>query len=54
MIQPEYKDEKPVNSYYFIDRLSESAPCNVNILRNVDEIEEEVKQVFKKPANEKE
>ena len=29
---PEYKDEKPVNSYYFVDKLSELAPDNANIL----------------------
>ncbi len=32
VVQPEYKDEKPVNSYYFIGRLSELAPVNANIL----------------------
>lgn len=32
VVQPEYKDEKPVNSYYFIGKLSELAPDNANIL----------------------
>lgn len=32
VVQPEYKDEKPVNSYYFIDRLSELSPSNANIM----------------------
>ncbi len=32
VVQPEYKDEKPVNSYYFIDRLSSLAPRNANIM----------------------
>lgn len=32
VVQPEYKDEKPVNSYFFIDRLSQLAPSNANIL----------------------
>ena len=32
VIQPEYKDEKPVNSYYFVGKLSELAPNNANIL----------------------
>lgn len=32
VVQPEYKDEKPVNSYYFIGKLSELAPGNANIL----------------------
>ncbi len=32
VVQPEYKDEKPVNSYYFIDKLSELAPSTANIL----------------------
>lgn len=32
VVQPEYKDEKPVNSYYFVDRLSQLAPDNANIL----------------------
>lgn len=32
VVQPEYKDEEPVNSYYFIDRLSELAPDSANIL----------------------
>ncbi len=32
VVQPEYKDEKPVNSYYFVDKLSEIAPSNANIL----------------------
>ncbi len=32
VVQPEYKDQKPVNSYYFIDQLSRLAPSNANIL----------------------
>jgi acetolactate synthase-1/2/3 large subunit len=32
VVQPEYKNEKPVNSYYFIDRLSSLASKNANIL----------------------
>ena len=32
VVQPEYKDETPVNSYYFINILSELAPDNANIL----------------------
>lgn len=32
VVQPEYKNENPVNSYYFIDKLSELAPSNANIL----------------------
>lgn len=32
VVLPSYKDEKPVNSYYFTDRLSELAPPNANIL----------------------
>ena len=32
VVQQEYKDEKPVNSYYFIDKLSELAPSNANIM----------------------
>ena len=32
VVRPEYKEEKPVNSYYFIDRLSHLAPDNANIL----------------------
>lgn len=32
VVQPEYADEKPVNSYYFVDRLSQLAPSNANIL----------------------
>lgn len=32
VVQPEYKDEKPVNSYYFVDRLSAIAPSNANVL----------------------
>ena len=32
VVQPEYKDEKPVNSYYFIDRLSALSSKNANIL----------------------
>lgn len=32
VVQPEYKDEEPVNSYYFVNRLSELAPNNANIL----------------------
>ncbi len=32
VVQLEYKDEKPVNSYYFIDRLSRLAPDNANIM----------------------
>ena len=32
VVLPSYKDEKPVNSYYFIDRLSELAPEGANIL----------------------
>ncbi len=32
VVQPSYKDEKPVNSYYFIDRLSALSPDNANIL----------------------
>ena len=30
--QPEYKDEKPVNSYYFVNELSRLAPDTANIL----------------------
>lgn len=32
VVQPEYKDQKPVNSYYFIDRLSELSPNDANIM----------------------
>lgn len=32
VVQPEYKDEKPVNSYYFIDKLSELSPSDANIM----------------------
>ncbi len=32
VVQPEYKDEKPVNSYYFIDKLSQMADTNAAIL----------------------
>ena len=32
VVQPEYRDEKPVNSYYFVDQLSRLAPSNANIL----------------------
>jgi len=32
VIQPEYKEQKPVNSYYFIDRLSQAVPGNAAIL----------------------
>ena len=32
VVQPDYKDQKPVNSYYFVDRLSSLAPSNANIL----------------------
>lgn len=32
VVLPSYKDEKPVNSYYFTDRLSELAPQGANIL----------------------
>jgi acetolactate synthase-1/2/3 large subunit len=32
VMQPEYRNEKPVNSYYFIDRLSSLASENANIL----------------------
>ena len=32
VVQPNYKDEKPVNSYYFVSQLSEMAPSNANIL----------------------
>lgn len=32
VVQPEYKDEKPVNSYYFVDRLSSLAPSDANIM----------------------
>ncbi len=32
VVLPEYKDEKPVNSYYFVDRLSRIAPDNAAIL----------------------
>lgn len=32
VVQPEYKDEKPVNSYYFVDRLSQIAPDNAAVL----------------------
>lgn len=31
-VQPEYKNEKPVNSYYFIDKLSECASDSATIL----------------------
>lgn len=30
--QPEYKDEKPVNSYYFVNELSKLSPDTANIL----------------------
>lgn len=32
VVQSEYKDEKPVNSYYFLGKLSELSPSNANIL----------------------
>ncbi len=32
VVLPTYKDEKPVNSYYFTDRLSELTPPHANIL----------------------
>lgn len=32
VVQPEYRDEKPVNSYYFIDKLSQIAPEDAAIL----------------------
>lgn len=32
VVQPEYRDEKPVNSYYFVDRLSQIAPDNAAVL----------------------
>lgn len=32
VVLPSYKDEKPVNSYYFTDRLSELTPEGANIL----------------------
>lgn len=32
VVQPEYKEEKPVNSYYFIDKLSQLAPDNAAVL----------------------
>lgn len=32
VVQPEYKEEKPVNSYYFVDRLSQIAPDNAAVL----------------------
>lgn len=32
VVQPEYKDEKPVNSYYFVDKLSEQASENAAIM----------------------
>ncbi|MCR4587828.1 MAG: thiamine pyrophosphate-binding protein [Lachnospiraceae bacterium] len=32
VVQPEYKDQNPVNSYYFLDQLSKLAPSNANIL----------------------
>lgn len=32
VVQPEYAYEKPVNSYYFIDKLSDISPSNANIL----------------------
>jgi len=32
VVQPEYRNEKPVNSYYFIDRLSSLASENANVL----------------------
>lgn len=32
VVLPEYKNEKPVNSYYFTDRLSELSPPGANIL----------------------
>lgn len=32
VVQPEYKEEKPVNSYYFIDRLSAIAPADAAIM----------------------
>src|SRR3989344_9114120 len=32
VVLPSYKDEKPVNSYYFTDRLSELTPPGANIL----------------------
>ncbi len=32
VVQPEYADQKPVNSYYFVDKLSQLAPSNANIL----------------------
>lgn len=32
VVQPEYKDEKPVNSYYFTDKLSDLADKDANVL----------------------
>lgn len=32
VVQPEYEDQKPVNSYYFVDRLSQIAPDNAAVL----------------------
>ncbi|MCI9382838.1 MAG: thiamine pyrophosphate-binding protein [Lachnospiraceae bacterium] len=32
VVQPEYQEEKPVNSYYFVDRLSRIAPDNAAVL----------------------
>ena len=32
VVQPEYKEQRPVNSYYFVDKLSQLAPDNANIL----------------------
>ncbi|MCR4587352.1 MAG: thiamine pyrophosphate-binding protein [Lachnospiraceae bacterium] len=32
VVQPEYKDQNPVNSYYFLDELSKLAPSDANIL----------------------
>lgn len=32
VVLTEYKDEKPINSYYFIDRLSALAPADLNIM----------------------
>lgn len=32
VVQPSYRNEKPVNSYYFIDCLSKIAPSDANIL----------------------
>jgi len=32
VVQPEYKNVSPVNSYYFVDRLSALAPSNANIM----------------------